>query len=77
MRKNTLKAAALAATAGTMLGFGGCLGGDMWQFVWRGAAEAAGARALNTYVLDGVFLENDAQHADNLADRVVEIHLDE
>ena len=32
MRKNTLKIAALAAAAGTILQFGGCLN---WNYLWR------------------------------------------
>ena len=48
MRKKTLKGAALAALAGTILGFGGCLGGGMWgKVVWDGVLDVAW-----DYVLD-------------------------
>ncbi len=49
MRKKTLKCAALAALAGTVLGFGGCLGGDSWwgRIVWDGVLDTAW-----DYVLD-------------------------
>lgn len=49
MRKKTLKGAALAALAGMVLGFGGCLSMDsMWgRVVWDGVLDTAW-----DYVLD-------------------------
>ena len=50
MRKNTLKAAALAVVAGTMLQFGGCLNLNQWL-------RAAAFEVAFEYVLDndGIF----------------------
>ena len=49
MRKRTMKGAALAALAGTILGFGGCLGMDTWwgRILWDGALNVGW-----NYVLD-------------------------
>ena len=49
MRKKTLKGAALAATAGCMLQFGGCLSLDSWygKILWDGVMYAG-----YEYVLD-------------------------
>ena len=45
MRRNTLKAAALAVLAGTMLQFGGCLNVNQWL-------RAAAIQVAFEYVLD-------------------------
>ncbi|MGB2985238.1 MAG: hypothetical protein WBE26_05090 [Phycisphaerae bacterium] len=53
MRKKTLKGAALAAMAGTMLQFGGCLGDSWWgRILWDGVIYAGYEYVLDN---DGVF----------------------
>lgn len=67
------KGALLAALAGTTL-YGGCLGGgNWWKFVWQGAAFSAADHALDSLLLDGVFVAQDAANDVARADAIAEI----
>ncbi len=56
MRKKTLRLAALAAVAGTLLQFGGCLGGNFLQLLAANVAADTVAGFLNLGDILGGFL---------------------
>ena len=73
MRK-VKKSALLAVLSGTtMFGGLGCLGGNGWAWLWQGAGLSLADHAMDSLVLDNLFLGQDAAHAVAFGDAVLAI----